>query len=313
MEQVGLAVVLSERSHPAPPGHPERYERLALLPSALASAGLRPVVSDLPTGSYPVDLLKRVHDPEYIDELQKYRETGIGYLDPDTYRSSTSFAASSDVTWAVLSAVDAAFGSGPGVSFVIGRPPGHHAESDRAMGFCLVNHIAVAAQYAIDHRACKRVAIVDFDVHHGNGSQHTFYDRSDVLFISTHQYPFYPGTGSQAEQGRGTGLGYTVNFPLPAGAGDKELVGLFENDIGDILTRFGPELILVSAGFDGHHLDPLGGFTVTGHGFRRIGRALRKASDRLCGSRLVSSFEGGYHPEGNVDSITNYITGLALA
>ena len=313
MEQVGLAVVLSERSHPAPPGHPERYERLALLPSTLASAGLRAVVSNFPMGSYPVDLLKRVHDPEYIDDLQKYSETGIGYLDPDTYRSSTSFAASCDVTWAVLSAVDAAFGSGPGVSFVIGRPPGHHAESDRAMGFCLVNHIAVAAQYAIDHRACKRVAIVDFDVHHGNGSQHTFYDRSDVLFISTHQYPFYPGTGSQAEQGRGTGLGYTVNFPLPAGAGDKELVGLFENDIGDILTRFGPELILVSAGFDGHHLDPLGGFAVTGQGFQRIGRALRNPSDQLCGSRLVSSLEGGYHPEGNVDSITNYITGLALA
>jgi acetoin utilization deacetylase AcuC-like enzyme len=134
-----------------------------------------------------------------------------------------------------------------------------------------------------------------------------------VLFISTHQYPFYPGSGSTVEQGSGNGLGYTVNFPLPAGTGDAEVVGLFEGEISDILDRFEPELILVSAGFDGHQLDPLGGFLITGHGFRMIGQTLRKAADRLCDSRLVSVLEGGYHQEGNVNSITNYLTGLALA
>jgi acetoin utilization deacetylase AcuC-like enzyme len=313
MEPIGLAVILSEQTHPAPPGHPEMPERLALVPSALESPEIRRITERLDYSRYSIELLHRVHDPAYIKRLEKYSSPEIGYLDPDTFLSVGSFGASCDVTWAVLGGVDTAFGAGPKVSFVLGRPPGHHAERDRGMGFCLVNHVAVAAQYALDHHSCQRVAIVDFDIHHGNGSQHAFYDRDDVLFISTHQYPFYPGSGSTVEQGSGNGLGYTVNFPLPAGTGDAEVVGLFEGEISDILDRFEPELILVSAGFDGHQLDPLGGFLITGHGFRMIGQTLRKAADRLCDSRLVSVLEGGYHQEGNVNSITNYLTGLALA
>ncbi|MCX6834843.1 MAG: histone deacetylase, partial [candidate division Zixibacteria bacterium] len=311
MESIGLAVILSEHTHPAPPGHPEAFERLSLVPSALERPEIHQITTALDISRYPIDLLHRVHDPEYINRLEQYDSPDIGYPDPDTYLCATSFAASCDVTWAVLSGVDAAFGVGPRVSLVLGRPPGHHAESDHAMGFCLVNHVAVAAQYAIDHYGCRHVAVVDFDVHHGNGTQHTFYDRSDVLFISTHQYPFYPGTGSHTEQGRDAGLGFTVNFPFPAGTGDQELVGLFDGEISDILDRFKPELIVVSAGFDGHQLDPLGGFMLTGQGYRHIGQALRMVADRCCGSRLVSVLEGGYHPEGNVNSIINYITGLA--
>ena len=313
MNPVGLAVTLAREIHPAPPGHPESYNRLALLPSALAEPQMMSLTVPLSSRQYDAIVLKRVHASAFVDRLQNYRKSEIGYLDPDTYLGPQSFAASCDVTWAMLSAVDAAVGNGPMVSFVIGRPPGHHAEAERGMGFCLINHVAVAAQYALDECGCRKVTVVDFDVHHGNGTQRLFYDRSDVLYVSTHQSPFYPGTGSTGEQGAGEGVGYTVNFPLWAGAGDTELVRIFQNEIAGILARYEPDIILVSAGFDGHYLDPLGGFKMTGEGYRQIGICLRQAADRLCGSRLVSVLEGGYNPEANVDSITNYLRGIALA
>ena len=154
------------------------------------------------------------------------------------------------------------------------------------------------------------MAVVDFDVHHGNGTQEIFYERNDVLYVSTHQYPFYPGTGSHEERGRGEGEGFTLNYPLPAGTGDNELVPLFENSIRTEISNYRPDLILVSAGFDGHRLDPVGGFMVTGDGYRRIAESLRAVADELCEGRLVSLFEGGYDPQGNVDAIENYIRGL---
>ena len=313
MNPVGLALHLAEKSHPAPLGHPENFGRLALIPAAMERPEIKALTVPLLSDQYDLDVLDCVHDPAYISGLKTYRGEEICYIDPDTYQGPLSFRASRDVTWAVLSAVDAAFGSGPSVSFVLGRPPGHHAEADRGMGFCLVNHVAVAAQYAIDVHKCRRAAVVDFDIHHGNGTQRIFYERSDVLYISTHQYPFYPGSGSSGEQGADRGYGCTANFPFRAGAGDTELVNVFQNDISSLLDNYGPDIILVSAGFDGHYLDPLGGFRLTGEGFRLIGTSLREAADRLCGSRLVSTLEGGYDPEANVDSITNYIRGIALA
>ena len=313
MNPVGRAIHLAETSHPAPFGHPENYGRLALVPAALERPEMKALTVPLKQRSYTPGALTRVHQPAYLDQLSGYQDSEIGYIDPDTYYGANSFKASCDVTWSVLSAVDEAFGSGPRVSFVIGRPPGHHAERDRGMGFCLVNHAAVAAQYVIDVHHCRRVAVVDFDIHHGNGTQHIFYERQDVLYVSTHQSPFYPGTGSAGEQGTGDGLGYTANFPFWAGAGNTELVNTYQGDISGILDRYQPEIILVSAGFDGHYLDPLGGFKMTGEGFRRIGVCLREVADQLCDSRLVSILEGGYDPQANVDSITNYIKGIALA
>ncbi|MEW5796749.1 MAG: histone deacetylase [Candidatus Zixiibacteriota bacterium] len=313
MNQVGIAVTLGRDTHPAPPGHPENYNRLALVTTALAEAGIKSLTTNLDVREFDASILKRVHDSAYVDSLQNYRRSEIKHLDPDTFMGPLSYAASCGVTWAALSAVDEAFGGGPRVSFIIGRPPGHHAETDRAMGFCLVNHVAVAAQYALDSHNCRRVAVVDFDVHHGNGTQHLFYDRSNVLYISTHQSPFYPGTGAIGEQGVGDGLGHTMNFPFWAGAGDAELVGVFQSEISGALIRYEPDIIIVSAGFDGHYLDPLGGFSLTGEGYRQIGICLRQAADHQCGSRLVSVLEGGYNPEANVDSITNYIRGIALA
>lgn len=310
MNRLGLAVILSDQSHPAPEAHPERYERLLPAIDALNSEAMQAKLTVLPARSYDIEVLTRVHTNSHIEMLRQYDQSGIDYLDPDTYRTKSSFAASCEVTWSLLSGVDAAFVGNPKKTFVIGRPPGHHAETGRAMGFCLVNHVAVAAQYAMDRHPCQKVAVVDFDVHHGNGTQEIFYERNDVFYISTHQYPFYPGTGSSAERGLGEGEGLTLNFPLPAGAGDVELVTLFENDIRNEISKFDPDLILVSAGFDGHRFDPLGGFIVTGDGYRRIGECLTATADELCEGRMVSLFEGGYDPQGNVDSIVNYIKGL---
>jgi acetoin utilization deacetylase AcuC-like enzyme len=311
MMRIGLAAIPSQNSHPAPRAHPERYERLLPVLEAIRQPGITANTVDLPTSDYDLGILKRIHTGEYIERLAGFDGAGTDYLDPDTYRTAQSFRASCDVTWALLSAIDAAHADGPTASFIIGRPPGHHAEADYGMGFCLVNHIAVAAQYELDRHKSKRVAVIDIDVHHGNGTQHIFYDRCDVLYVSTHQYPFYPGTGAASEIGRGEGEGFTANFPLPAGTGDTEMLALFDEEIIPLLNRFAPSLILVSAGFDGHRDDLLGGFLLTGHGFGEIARRLSEAAARLCEGRLVSLMEGGYTPEANVDSVVNYLKGLA--
>ena len=178
-------------------------------------------------------------------------------------------------------------------------------------GFCLVNHVAIAAQYARDELKADKVAIVDFDVHHGNGTQDLFYDRPDVLYISSHQHPFYPGTGLQNETGAADGRGFTVNFPLPAGTSDSEFVALYEDQVAAALREFRPDLILVSAGFDGHVADPLGGLGLTGAAFRSVGGILQLVADNVCDGRLISMLEGGYGPENNRESICSYIEGIA--
>jgi len=311
MKQIGLAIVPNELEHPSPAGHPERPGRLALILDELKkpeySEFTQPIIPEI----YDKTLLHRVHRPEYIQRLVTYSDSGIGYLDPDTYLSVSSFEASCQVTWSLLRGIDLAFGDGPAASFVLGRPPGHHAEYDHGMGFCLVNHVAVAAQYALDNHEAERVAIVDFDIHHGNGTQNLFYNRDDVLYISTHQYPFYPGTGSEQECGKSAGEGLTLNCPLPAGTGDKDLAHIVDGKVSSRLCKFKPDLILISAGFDGHHHDPLGGFRLTGQGFYDITRTFQSLAGELCAGRIVSLLEGGYDPDGNLDSITNHIRGLA--
>jgi acetoin utilization deacetylase AcuC-like enzyme len=310
MMRIGLAVIPSEHEHPAPAGHPENTKRLALTLEELRKPAWREKFVELPVREYPRSVIEAVHDTAHLDYLASIGNEGWTHIDPDTYAGRTSFEASCRVTWSLLSAVDAAFGGGPSVSFVIGRPPGHHAERNRSMGFCLVNHVAVATQYALDALDAARVAVVDFDVHHGNGTQAIFYDRSDVLYISTHQYPFYPGTGAMMETGRDEGEGYTLNIPLPAGTGDNDILHKFEGNILPALHEFNPDLILVSAGFDGHRFDPLGGFRLTGEGYGQIARHLKSATSDLCEGRLISLMEGGYDPEGNLDSITHYLKEL---
>jgi len=310
VERLGIAIKTAGREHPAPPDHPENAKRLDLIVEKLSTPEWAERTTELPSHRYSRQIIERIHDPAHLDLMAETPGHDYLFFDPDTYAGPDSFEASCQVTWALLGAVDAAFEEGPRVSFVLGRPPGHHASYRRSMGFCLVNHIAVAAQYAISEHALSRLAIVDFDIHHGNGTQDTFYDRSDVLYISTHQYPFYPGTGAAMEIGRDAGEGYTMNFPLPAGSDDRAVVGKYEHEIARAVQRYRPELILVSAGFDGHRFDPLGGFRMTGEGFGQIGRILKDIAVDQCGGRLISILEGGYDPEGNLDSITSYLEAL---
>jgi acetoin utilization deacetylase AcuC-like enzyme len=313
MRKIGLAVLPHEDEHVPPPGHPENVHRLSLVIDELGDREKHPELTPLSKKSFGIEPVRRVHDGTYLDTLREMASAGGGQADPDTFVSAMSFDAALKVVNAILSAVDRAFAADPAASLVMGRPPGHHAGQQRAMGFCLINNVAVAAQHALDAHAAERVAIVDFDVHHGNGTQDIFYDRDDVLYISSHQYPFYPGTGSHGETGGGKGEGYTLNCPLQAGATDAQIIEVFDRAIVPALMSFRPDLLLVSAGFDAHRLDPLGGLAFTGEGFYRIARRLRQAADETCGGRLVSVLEGGYDPRGNLDSITNYIKGISDA
>ena len=310
MVKLGLSIQLHAKAHRAPAGHPETSERLALAAEALEMADLP--LTWVPIAAEPasIDRLKAVHNQEYLRQLRTIAATGGGYFDADTYITPKSYEAARMVSGALCSAVDLSLSGTLRKSLVIGRPPGHHAESTRAMGFCLINHIAVAAARALEDTKVKRVSVVDFDLHHGNGTQEIFYDRADVQFISTHQYPFYPGSGAATERGAGDGQDYTLNIPLPAGAGDSVLLEAFDELIFPALEDYAPDLILVSAGFDGHGSDPLGELRFTPNGFQAMARRLSRFADRVCEGRLVTFVEGGYNPEANRDSIIHYVKGL---
>ncbi len=307
MEPIGLIVALNGQRHPAPFGHPESVDRLQPAADLLRRQEELLPLSITPHESSVIDA---VHGSDFLQRLRRFAEQGGGDYDADTYVQPGSWSAALEASDAVLSAVDAAFGGGPRKSIVIARPPGHHAETARAMGFCLINQVAVAARYAIDHHHAARVAIVDFDVHHGNGSQEIFYEEPDVMFISSHQYPFYPGTGSAGEAGRGRGEGYTRNFPLRAGTGDSAVRSLYETQVYPLLDQFRPDVILVSAGFDGHRDDPLAGLEFIEKTYNQLGSLLAGCAGARCAGRLISYVEGGYNPIATRDSILSYVRGI---
>jgi acetoin utilization deacetylase AcuC-like enzyme len=239
----------------------------------------------------PADALYRVHDASYVRALDRNAGRATR-LDPDTYTSPESYEIATLAAGAALAGVDHALAyDAPAVALV--RPPGHHAERNRAMGFCLLNNVAIAAAHAIA-RGCKRVAIVDYDVHHGNGTQWMFYDDPSVLYVSTHQYPFYPGTGAADEVGTGKGAGRTVNVPLEMGSTDGDFDAVFTHAIVPILHAFAPNLLLVSAGYDAHERDPLASMRMTAEGYAVLTARLWTIAAARCRSRLVTVTEGGY-------------------
>jgi acetoin utilization deacetylase AcuC-like enzyme len=278
--------------HLPPPGHPERPERAEAMAAVVERfrAGGGRVME--PRAATDEDLL-RIHAAAHVKTTTATRGKAV-MLDADTFTSPDSEQVARLAAGAVLAGVDVVL-DGPGASRVLAavRPPGHHAEADRAMGFCLYNNIAIGAAYA-RQRGCARVAIVDYDVHHGNGTQQAFYEDPTVLFISSHQYPYYPGSGAAHETGRGAGLGYTLNLPLNAGARDADVLGRYEREAVPALEAFRPDLLMVSAGFDAHERDPLGGCRMTTEGFRALSALLVSAADRLCQGRVVFVTEGGY-------------------
>ena len=291
---MALVLVSSTRfvDHVTPVGHPERPERAGVLTAVAESYAAHGGLVLEPRLATDADL-ERVHAREHIDAMVATRGQAT-MIDEDTFTSPESEEVARLAAGAVLVAVDHAL-DGPQQSraLVLVRPPGHHAEADRAMGFCLYNNIAVGAAYARS-RGCARVAIVDYDVHHGNGTQWIFYEDPTVLFVSSHQYPFYPGTGAGSEQGRGSGLGFTLNIPLAAGATDDEIERKYAAQVVPALRSFKPQLLMISAGFDAHELDPLGQLRMTTEGFGRLTAVLIAEAAALCEGRAVLVTEGGY-------------------
>jgi len=276
-------------------GHPENSERLRHIMEALEGHGLLSEMIQVPATPVSQERLQWVHAPTYIEEVRRVSERGGGSLDLDTYVSAHSYQAALAAAGGGVELAGAVLRGELTNGFALLRPPGHHAVRDRGMGFCLFNNVAVAALYALEEEGLERVLIVDFDVHHGNGTQDTFYRDPRVLYFSTHQYPYYPGTGHWREIGEGPGEGYTVNVPLNAGVGDEGYGAIFDEFLYPIAQRHQPELILVSAGYDAHWNDPLAGMLLSVTGYAHLIQTLVQMAEEVCGGRLVFFLEGGYH------------------
>jgi acetoin utilization deacetylase AcuC-like enzyme len=277
--------------------HPENPTRVRAVLAHLQATGLLQQLTPVPAREASEADLRLAHQPSLIELVRRAEATGGAWLDPDTAVVPGSFAAAARAVGGALQAVDMVLDGALDAAFCIDRPPGHHATPDRAMGFCLFNQVAVAACHALERRGLRRVAIVDYDVHHGNGTQEIFWTNGAVLYCSTHEYPFYPGTGHWRDIGEGTGRGTTLNLSLPAGCGDAEYLAAFDQVVVPALRRFGPDLILVSAGFDAHLADPLANMAVTAAGYEGIARHLAETAAELCDGRVVVVLEGGYRPE----------------
>jgi acetoin utilization deacetylase AcuC-like enzyme len=294
--------------HKTTPGHPERPERLVEIVKKLKTEGvysklhkLKPVAADL-------DWIKTVHSPEYIERARRSCKTNAGYLDSlDVPISEKSYEAALMAAGGIIVAVDAVMNEKIANAFCAVRPPGHHALEDQAMGFCIFNNIAIGARYIQKKHQLPKALIVDWDVHHGNGTQAEFYDDPTVLYFSVHQSPFYPGSGSRAERGVGKGLNYTINVPLPPGSGDKVYLDAFEKELRPAALDFSPDFVLVSAGFDAHENDLLGQMAVTAEGFGKLTKIVKDIAEKCCRGRLVSTLEGGYHLDGLAASVESHI------
>ncbi len=288
---MSILILADERviEHRPPAGHPERPERFAATVAGLESAGFGDAIDwETPTEA-PLGALLRVHDRAHVARVSALAERGDVRLDPDTHMSAGSLVAARLAAGAGLDAIEALDAGRADTAFCIVRPPGHHATPTTAMGFCLFNNVAVTAQALTDRG--ERVAIIDFDAHHGNGTQDAFYDRDDVLFISLHEYPQYPGTGSLRERGTGPGEGYTINIPLPSGATGDVFLRAFDEIIEPAISRFRPDWVLVSAGFDAHRADPLTNLGLSAGDYAAICGRITSMSRA---GRRIAFLEGGY-------------------
>ena len=290
-------------------GHPESPARLKAVLAALDGADFADLGRHLaPAAS--IAQIARVHDPDYIQAvLDAVPAEGVVHLDPDTVLSPGSGEAALRAAGAACAAVDAVIGGQAANAFCAVRPPGHHAERDRAMGFCLFNNVAIGAEQARAIHGLKRVAVMDFDVHHGNGTQHHFETDPDLLYASTHQYPFYPGTGAAAERG----LGNIVNAPLPAMAGSAEFRQAMTATVLPAIAAFAPDLVMISAGFDAHEADPLAMLRLTTADFAWATTELARIAGQACAGRLVSTLEGGYDMAALASSAAAHVKALMVA
>lgn len=297
--------------HQTTPGHPERPDRLTAIIENLTAKELYSQLVHIEPNSASLEWIRMVHNDEYIERVEASCSNGTVYLDSaDTPISRRSYEVALIAAGGVLNAVDAVMEGKVANAFCAVRPPGHHALEGRAMGFCIFNNVAIAARYIQKKYGLKHILIVDWDVHHGNGTQAEFYDDPNVLYFGVHQYPFYPGSGSEAEKGEGKGLNYTINVPLPAGSGDSVFIKAFKETLRPAALAFSPDFVLISAGFDAHKDDLLGQMAVTADGFAQMTLIVKGIADRCCEGRIVSMLEGGYHLQGLAESVEAHIRAL---
>ncbi|MBV9090600.1 MAG: histone deacetylase [Mycobacteriaceae bacterium] len=290
------------------PGHPERAERIRAVWRGLRESGLTARMQPLDTRAVDPALVLALHTADYLDLLGRISAVPrTTFLDPDTYAGPDALTIALLSAGGAVGAVDRVLRGAADNGLAAIRPPGHHAMPDRGMGFCLLGNVAIAAHFARARYGISRVLIVDYDVHHGNGTQAMFYDDPSVLYVSTHQYPFYPGTGAATDIGTGPGEGYTVNIPLPAGSGDANYAAVFDRIVWPAVERFGPELILVSAGFDAYWADPLAGMRLTLAGYSHLAGEVIRMARRFCDGRVVFALEGGY----DLDALRHGVSNVA--
>ena len=314
MARTGFVYHPAYLEHEMGSGHPESPTRLKAIIRRLESTGMLNRLIQIEPAPAADDWLLQVHTASYLESLRAHAPAkGRVSLDPDTSMSPGTLAAAYLAAGGALVGADAIMAGRVAHVFCAVRPPGHHAERDRAMGFCFFNNVAVAARYLQRRHGIEKVLIVDWDVHHGNGTQHSFYDDSSILFFSTHQFPHYPGTGRASETGAGKGEGSTFNVPLPAGKGDKDYQDVFERILVPAADAFKPDFVIVSAGFDAHRDDPLASMGVTEEGYARLTGIVAGIARRHCSGRLLSCLEGGYHLPALAASVESHLSALLAA
>ena len=311
MNKTGIVRDMRYLDHVMGAYHPESPQRLMAIYEMLESPDIKGNFQDIRARMAEREELLMIHSPDYIDILEATDGINYTYLDPDTQTSAGSYKAALLAAGGLCEAISKVYAGELENAFALIRPPGHHAEKARAMGFCIFNNVAIGARYAQKHLGLDRILIADWDLHHGNGTQHAFEDDPSVLYFSTHQYPYYPGTGSHVEAGKGKGEGFTVNVPLSTGYGDGEFIAIFDRILRPVAREFDPDIILVSAGFDIFKGDPLGGMDVTPDGFAGLTRIIMDTADLCCDGKVIFTLEGGYHIQGQSDSVKAVLNELS--
>ncbi len=311
MPKTGLVTDEFFKRHDTGPGHPERPARLDAIVDELTERGLMAEAEKIKTREATREELTLVHTEGHVDRIEATAGRDRDWLDGDTPASADSYKAALLAAGSLVNATDLVMDRELDNAFALVRPPGHHSEADRAMGFCLFNNVAVAAKHLVENRGIERILIIDWDVHHGNATQHSFYQDPRVLYFSTHRYPFYPGTGGMDETGSGEGADCNVNVPLPAGCDDAVFDAAFKRVLEPVARAYKPRFVFVSAGFDSHGDDPLGGMRVTEEGYARMARRSLELAREFAGGRLVLTLEGGYDLRGLANGVAE-VTALCM-
>ncbi|MDI6774169.1 MAG: histone deacetylase [Verrucomicrobiota bacterium] len=299
--------------HDTGPGHPEQPGRLTAIMERLRATGLLPRLKRIPRlqPEETLSWIEAIHAREYIGRVRHSCAAGAGCIDtPDVPVCGESYEAAVAAAGGALAAAEAVMTGAVRNAFAAVRPPGHHALARQAMGFCLFNNVAIAARYLREKHGLGKILIVDWDVHHGNGTQDAFYEDPSVFYFSVHRYPFYPGTGSTGERGAGNGRGATLNAPLAMGSGDRDFADAFMRKLLPAAKAFAPDFVLASAGFDAHERDPLGGMACTAEGYGLLTRMTRELAREFCSDRFMSVLEGGYDPQGLAESVEQHVRAL---